>query len=96
MSFLVQSNLAKDADFVARVTHAAIKSAAAVQAEAANVVGHIKRTDFALQVLRSSQVYGPLMAQGVVTNVAISAASTDNDIEFTVNSLWNAFAGVIL
>ncbi len=96
MSFLSQSNLIKDADFVARVTHAAIKSAVAVQAEAANTVGHTKRTDFALQVLHSSQVYGPLMAQGVVTNVAITAASTDNDIEFTVNSLWNAFAGVIL
>jgi hypothetical protein len=95
MTFLAQSALANDEDFVARVTQAAVTAAKDIQAEAGDVAGHVKRTDYALQVLRSPQVFGPLFAQGVATNPAITGASTDNDIQFTVNSLWNAYAGVV-
>lgn len=96
MSFLTQSALASDADFVARVTQAAVTAGKDIQAEPGDTVGHIKRTDYALQVLRSPQVFGPLFAQGVASNPAITGASTDSDIQFTVNSLWNAYAGVVL
>lgn len=96
MSFLDQAALANNSDFIDRVTQAAIKSAAAVMAEAGNTAGHRERTNYAVQVLRSPQIMGPLMAQGVVGNPQISAASPDSDIEFTINTLWNAYSGVIL
>lgn len=96
MTYVAQSTLAADTTFIARVTQAAITGAKDVMAEAASTNGHAKRTEFAVQVLRSAQVYGPLMAQGVASNVAISAASTDSDIQFTVNSLWDAYSGVTL
>ena len=95
MTFLDQHTLATDSDFVARVTQAAITAGKDIQAEAGNTAGHVKRTDYALQVLRSPHVFGPLFAQGVASNPAITGASTDNDIQFTVNSLWNAYAGVV-
>lgn len=96
MTLLSQAQLATSADFISRVTQAAITSAKDVMAEAANVNGHELRVQLAQQILRSSQVFGSLIAQGVVTNVAITALSTDSDIQFTVNSLFNAYAGVSL
>lgn len=96
MTYTAQATLAADAVFIARVTQAAISSAKDIMAEAGDTAGHLKRTEYAVQVLRSPQVFGPLMAQGVASNVAISAGSTDSDIQFTVNSLWNAYAGVVL
>lgn len=96
MTYAAQATLATDATFIARVTQAAISGAKDVMAEAASATGHAKRTDFAVSVLRSPQVFGPLMAQGVAANVAITSASTDSDIQFTINSLWDAYSGVIL
>lgn len=96
MTLLSQAAAATDTDFIARVTQAAIKAANDVNAEAANTTGHALRTQFALQVLRASQVFGPLIAQGVVAGGLVTGASTDNDILFTVNSLWNSYAGVVL
>lgn len=96
MTLLSQSTLAADSDFIMRVTQAAIKAATDTQAEPANTIGHVKRTEFALQVLRSAQVFGPLLAQGVTSGGLVNAQSTDSDIQFTVNALWNAYAGVVL
>lgn len=96
MTLLSQATDATDPDFVARVTQAAIKSATDVMAEAANTVGHTLRTAYAQQVLKSSHIFGPLMAQGVVSGALVTPASTDNDIQFTVNSLWDAYSGVAL
>lgn len=96
MTYIAQATLAQDATFIARVTQAAITGAKDVMAEPANTNGHALRTAYAQQVLKSAQVYGPLMAQGVASNVAISAGSTDSDIQFTVNSLWDAYSGVAL
>lgn len=96
MTLASQSALAVDAAFIAKVTQAAITAAKDVMAEAANTNGHTKRTDMAIQVLRSASGWGSLIAAGVASNPAISGASTDNDIQFTVNSLWDAYSGVIL
>jgi len=96
MSFLTQAALAADQSFISRVAQAAATSAKDVMAESASVTGHLLRTQMANEVLRSPSSWGSLIAIGVATNPAISEASTDADIQFTVNSLWDAYSGVIL
>ena len=86
-----------DAEFVGRITQALILAAIAVMAEEANTVGHSIRTAYANAVLAAPTIAGAAMARGVVTNPSIlSTEAIDGDIQFTVNSMVNAFAGVVL
>ena len=94
MTFEEGYALANDPVFQQRVTVALVHSAVDVMAEASNTVGHTARMDYAGKVLATPEVEGMNMALGVVTNPAITASSTDNDIQFTINSLWNAYSGV--
>lgn len=59
------------------------------QAEAARLAR--QRIAFAAQALRASRAIAQQVAKAVVTNAAITATSTDSDIEFTVNAVWTAF-----
>ncbi|NBD36738.1 MAG: hypothetical protein GVY30_12180 [Chloroflexi bacterium] len=95
MSFLDQVALAENQEFVRRVQMAMVKSAVAVVAEDPATAHHATRAQWATQVLRDPEHYADRVAFGVVTNASITAESTDNDIEFTVNSQWNAYAGVV-
>lgn len=92
-TFAGRQQLAFDTVFIARVQHAMIKAAIAIQAESGATDNHANRSTYARQVLNDTNRYGPLFAQGVVTNPSITDASSDSDIEFTVNSIWNAYAG---
>lgn len=94
-TFAGRQELARDAVFVARVQHAMLKAAIAVQAEATNTTNHINRSAYARSVLNDPNRYGAFFAQGVVTNGAITDASSDSDIEFTVNAMWDAFSGTL-
>ena len=97
MTLTEQVTAMSDAEFVGRVTQATILAAIAVMAESADTVGHSIRTAYANAVLAAPTVAGGAMARGVVTNAGIaSTAASDSDIQFTVNSMINAFAGVIL
>lgn len=93
--FLEQQSIYADPDFQKRVKHAIVKVAIAVRNEAASENPDLdaRRSRLALAVLDNADVYGPRFAQSVVTNQAITSASSDADIEFTVSSVWNAFAG---
>jgi hypothetical protein len=93
--FAGRQRLAFDTVFISRVQHAMLKAAINVQAEASNTTNHTNRSGYAHAVLNDPNRYGPLFAQGVVTNASITDTSTDSDIEFTVNSLWDAYAGVL-
>jgi len=95
MAFNNQMELAMAPSFVIRVQGAMVKSAIAVAAEDPATEGHVTRVQWATQVLRDPQHYAARMAYGVAANPAITADSTDADIEFTVNSVWNAYAGVV-
>lgn len=95
MAFLDQFQLAQDAAFVARVQMALAKSAIAVMAEDASTDYHAVRSIWAATVLRDLAHYGAIAAYGVASNTAITVESSDSDIEFTVNSQWNAYAGVV-
>lgn len=55
---------------------------------------HRRRTRLAREVLLKCDRLAKSMAPGVASNAAIT--TDDNDIEFTVNSIWSAYAGVVL
>ena len=50
--------------------------------------------ELAFQVLSSSQGFLNAFAMAVAANPAITAASSDGDLEFTVITVWNDLAGV--
>jgi hypothetical protein len=94
-TFADSAALAADPDFVARVTMAMVKSAGFVQAEDPNAANHVNRCQLAVKALHDTETYGATFAHGVAVNPIITAASTDGDIEFCINSLWDAYAGVV-
>lgn len=94
MDFSEQAELASQYVFTRRVRQAMIKSAVAVMAEDAETANHTARATFAQTALHEPERTAAIMALGVVTNAVITSESTDSDIEFTVNSMWNAYAGV--
>lgn len=101
MDFLERAALTKDDNFLLMVQGAIVKSALAILNDRpANtpeaIEAHRRRCTLAREVLLEPERLAKAMAIGVVSNPAIEAKSTDNDVEFTVNSIWNAYAGVVL
>lgn len=87
-----------------RIEYYRLKAAIAVMAEDAQTANHAERVTYAKKIIEGGDnISGYSLA--VATNSTIQAAIivatgapgwdvTDNDIEFTVNSLFNAFAGI--
>lgn len=92
MTALEQYELSRTATFVQRVQQLAIKSAIAVAAEDPATASHAARMAWGNKILLDPGTYGSILAGGVASNGAITAASSDSDIEFTINSQWNAYA----
>lgn len=90
MGLSEQWDLSEMTDFQKRVEMAAVKAAIDVQAEALDTPNHAGRSLLATDMLAGMLL--PRMARAVASNGAISAASSDSDLEFTVNSMWDAFA----
>lgn len=95
MSNISQDNLARDAQFLQRVRVAMVSTAIAVQSELNTTPNHTNRSNYAKLVLNSPDSYVLDFSEATVSNAAITAASLDSDIQFQVNSVWNALAGVI-
>jgi hypothetical protein len=95
MAFIDQYTLAMDQSFINRVQMAMVKSAISVCNESPAADYHQPRSAWATQVLRDPSFYAARVAFGVTSNPVITAQSSDSDIEFTVNSDWNAYAGVV-
>ncbi len=93
MTLETQFALAQDQTFVQRVTVAMMQAAIAIANESAAAPNHALRARHAARVLNEPEHFAPGFALGVVSNAAITAESTDSDIQFTVNSNWDAFAG---
>ncbi len=93
MSLETQYALAQDQTFVQRVTIAMMQAAIAVANESTAATNHALRARHAARVLNEPAHFAPGFALGVASNPAITAESTDSDIQFTVNSNWDAFAG---
>ena len=95
--------IAADAGFQQRVHYAMLTAAVAVYYEAPGTTAHITRAQFASAVL-NGQANLASAAAAVLTNATIAAEATatptpgfgipDTDIQFAVNSMWNAFAGI--
>lgn len=100
MTLLEQYTLATSTDFVKRVLICCVKAAIAVLGEACGGAGqptnqeHTKRAAWARAALDNPRGMAERMALGVVSGGIVTDASTDSDIEFTVNSLIGDFAGI--
>lgn len=88
--------IATNQDFKKRVSSALQFAAVQVSAEATgpypNV--YVKRQAFATQALKQNENFAFQYSLAVASNPVIQLNSEDDDIQFTVNSLVDAFAGV--
>lgn len=95
MSLLSAGQLAQSGEFIAKVRVAMSVAAKAVAAEAeTNFIAYQKRHDFAVALLNYPESKLTAFCYAVVANPAIDAQSDDGAIEFTVNSVFDSFAGV--
>lgn len=93
--------LGDDVGFQARVRQAVVKAAAAIMADQPDntpqtIDRHAKRAALANQAMRFPHEAQRAWTYAVLTNSAITTESVDSDIEWTVNGLWDAMAGVVL
>jgi len=79
----------------ARIEVAVVTAAIAIANEAPETPNHAERKALALKVVAAPETYAAILAYGVCANVTIATAgeaTTDNDIQFVVNSLWDTYA----
>lgn len=96
--------IANDFNFQGRCMVSAVDAAIAVMAESQNTVSHDQRVDYARRVLSNSApaisialavLSNPTIAGGAdVSLIDNGAGIVDGDIQFAVNSVFNALAGV--
>jgi hypothetical protein len=91
------SDYATGSEFQSRVRYLLLKASVAVMSEAPDTTNHTERLSFARRVLAGSASYvnvaiavatNPTVAETIINN----GEPTDNDLEFTVNSMFNAFS----
>jgi hypothetical protein len=97
------SSIALSVDFSRRINMAAFNCALAVMAESANTPSHAQRVIFAATILAGNSP-NLLLAYGILNNTTIAAeadvssppgfAIPDGDLQFAMNSIFNAYAGV--
>jgi hypothetical protein len=94
MALSDMTDLATWPPFVRRVTGAMMKAAVAVGNEEYDGTQYrIMRRALATKALEDTMLWGARFAYAVAANVAVTHDSNDGDIEFTVNSTWDAMAG---
>ena len=95
MTFEEAYQLGSDPTWRARCQTAGLQAAANVMSEADTTAGHAERTAYANRVLLNPSLESQAIAFGVAAQPGITGAdATDQDILFTVNSLWDAWSGV--
>ena len=98
MAYTDQHALALDAVFQSRVKVAMATAGIAIVGEAQAAMSTQetrKRQKYGIQVLNDLDGHLDTFAFAVTQNAAIVTGSTDDDIQFTVNSVWNDLAGVL-
>lgn len=101
MDFLGQIELAESGEFQARVRQAVVTAAVQILADRPEntpqaIALHGMRAALAHATLVDPVAKQRAWAYAVVSNAAISTESTDSDLQWTVNAMWNAMAGVVL
>lgn len=100
-SYSVLGQIATQPDFQNRVAFAMNSAAVSVYNEAGSTTGHVARALYATKVLTgqyslSAACLGVLVnstIQGEAVQNTVGNAIPDSDIQFQVNSIWNALAG---
>lgn len=101
-SFSEMASIANSGLFQSRVEYCLKKAAVAVMAEDAGTASHADRVTYAKKVIDGTASTAEA-AKAVVTNSTLTASGdsdaanmgiVDSDLEFTINSMFNAFAGV--
>lgn len=88
--------LTRVSSFVERVEAAVVKAAVDVAAETPDASERSRlRRALSARILenRDGVNYAARFALAVAVNPVITKTSSDNDIQFTVNSVWDAMAG---
>lgn len=101
VDFLGQITLAENGEFQARVRQAVVTAAVQILADRpANnpqaIALHAKRAALAHAMLADPLAKQRAWAYAVVSNPSIGPESNDGDVQWTVNAMWNAMAGVVL
>lgn len=94
MAAIDQYAVSINATFRQRIEMLILKAAAAVQAEPTNTDNHGQRSMLAQRIFHDPAGYAVRFAAAVAAdpnNAGISLESSDPDLLFTVNSLFNAF-----
>ena len=94
MTLSEQLTWTADAANIAKVRQLLCKAALAIAAEDPTPANHDLRSAYAFAVLGNPEAAAAIAVFAVATNPGLTATPTDNDLEFTVNSMVNAFAGV--
>lgn len=96
MSLYDQAQLATFPTFRERVLIATVQAAKDVAAEAPSGDQRVDdlRNSLAINILNDPEGYMDRFSWAVAANPAITYASNDGDIQFTVNSVIDAIAGV--
>lgn len=95
MTFEEAYALGADPTFRARCQSGALEAATNVMSEDDTTPGHAERATFANKVLLQPSLQSQAIAFGVAAQPGISGPdATDQDILFTINSLWNGWSGV--
>jgi hypothetical protein len=99
LAYTDQATLASDSTFRSRVRVALATAAVQVMGEDAasySDTEYGKRQGLAYQVLQAAAggMWLEAFVWAVVANAAVTGASQDSDIQFTVNASWDDLAGV--
>jgi len=102
-TYIVMADIAANPTFRKRVEYCMKKAAVAIMAEDAATANHAERVVYSSKILDGSASVAEY-AKAVVTNATLTANGdigsspthgiSDGDLEFTVNSMINAMAGV--
>lgn len=93
MTLEEQRMFAFSASWQAKVGQLAIKAALDVAAESAATESHDLRAELATKVMNDPKAWAFPFTAATATNPALTSAPSDNDLAFTVASIWNAMAG---
>jgi len=88
-----QRTFANSTVWQAKVSQLAAKAALDVAAESAVTDGHAERAALATKVLNDPKAWAYPFTVAVATNPALTSSPSDNDLAFTLNSVWSAMAG---
>ena len=95
MTFQEAYDLGADPVWRARCQTGGLHAAANVMSEDPSTAGHNERITYANRVMLNPSLESQAIAFGVAAQPGITGPeATDQDVLFTINSLWDAWSGV--